>query len=315
MSNSLITSKPPLRDSSLEVVETVVEPCSPFRLGGGSPDGLLRRRGKALIRLIEVDSEYVVCSVVQATPTQAVFRARATSAEIANQAIQRMRFALAIDDDLQEFCTAFSRDPLIGRIVRRNPYLRPARRPDPWLALQAAITEQLIEYDKAIVIQRRMITTLGHHCHRTDLRAAPNAHLISTIAPARLESFGLSANRSLALRKSAQAVSSGWIDLESTDHELTWKKLRTIPGIGPWTLEMLAVYGQGRYDYIPAGDLSYIKIVGQLLTGNPYARATIEEVREFFAPYGKWRALAGDYLRWAAARGLLEFSPLSSALV
>ena len=34
------------------------------------------------------------------------------------------------------------------------------------------------------------------------------------------------------------------------------------PGIGPWTLECLALHGQGRDDQLPAGDLAYIKLVG-----------------------------------------------------
>ena len=28
-------------------------------------------------------------------------------------------------------------------------------------------------------------------------------------------------------------------------------------------------------------------------------------MREFFAPYGEWKGLAGEYLRFAAASGLL----------
>ena len=89
-----------------------------------------------------------------------------------------------------------------------------------------------------------------------------------------------------------------------------WRRLRAIPGIGPWTLEMLALYGQGHYDRVPAGDLGYLKLVGRITTGNPRARADEAEVRAFFAPYGEWKGLAGEYLRVAAARGLLPVSPV-----
>jgi 3-methyladenine DNA glycosylase/8-oxoguanine DNA glycosylase len=56
---------------------------------------------------------------------------------------------------------------------------------------------------------------------------------------------------------------------------------------------------------VPAGDLGFIKLVGRIRTGNPRARVEEPEVREFFEPYGEWRGLAGEYLRWAAARGLI----------
>ena len=84
-----------------------------------------------------------------------------------------------------------------------------------------------------------------------------------------------------------------------------WRRLRAIPGIGPWTLEVLALYGQGHHDRVPAGDLGYLKLVGRVRTGNPRARAEEAEVREFFAPYGAWKGLAGEYLRFAASSGLL----------
>ena len=69
---------------------------------------------------------------------------------------------------------------------------------------------------------------------------------------------------------------------------------------------MLALYGQGHHDRVPAGDLGYLKLVGRVLSGNPRARADEAQVREFFAPYGAWRGLAGEYLRLAAGCGLLS---------
>jgi 3-methyladenine DNA glycosylase/8-oxoguanine DNA glycosylase len=58
---------------------------------------------------------------------------------------------------------------------------------------------------------------------------------------------------------------------------------------------MLALTGQGRLDQLPAGDVSYLKLVGRLLYGDPYARATEAEVENFFAPYHPWAGLAGAY--------------------
>lgn len=58
---------------------------------------------------------------------------------------------------------------------------------------------------------------------------------------------------------------------------------------------MLALHGQGRYDRFPAGDLHLLKIAGRELHGHPRARATEEEVRELFAPYGPWAGLASAH--------------------
>ena len=91
-------------------------------------------------------------------------------------------------------------------------------------------------------------------------------------------------------------MSAGRADLSDPDHERGWRRLRAIPGIGSWTIEMLALYGQGRYDQLPAGDLGYLRVVGRIATGNPRARATEDEVRAFFAPYEGWAGLAGTHL-------------------
>jgi DNA-3-methyladenine glycosylase II/AraC family transcriptional regulator of adaptative response / DNA-3-methyladenine glycosylase II len=56
---------------------------------------------------------------------------------------------------------------------------------------------------------------------------------------------------------------------------------------------MLAVAGQGRDDQLPALDVAYLKFVGA--AAGLGRRATENEVREFFAPYGEYAALAGCY--------------------
>ncbi len=64
-------------------------------------------------------------------------------------------------------------------------------------------------------------------------------------APALLESLGLSAGRAIALVRAAREVAAGRVDLFAADPEPGWRRLRAIPGIGSWTVQMLALTGQG----------------------------------------------------------------------
>jgi 3-methyladenine DNA glycosylase/8-oxoguanine DNA glycosylase len=263
-------------------------------------DGLARRRGAALQRLLRIDGEPVLVGIVQPARDRVLFAARAATPDAAGAGIERMRFATGVDDDLRAFYDRFRDDPVIGRSVRSDYALRVRRQPHPWETLLAAITEQLIELERAMEIQRRLIAAFGYRCPDTGLRDGPAPDVIARQAPARFAALDLAPKRAIALRRCAREIASGRIDLGS--HDL--RRLLAIRDIGPWTAEMVGLHGQGRMDVVPAGDLGFLKIVGRLLTGNPRARAEEAQVRTFFERYGDWKGLAGVHLMHAAARGL-----------
>ena len=273
-----------------------VEPRWCFRLPpGGGRDGLTRVRGGVLHRLVHEAEEPVRVRVAQLSSGRVLFGAQASRRDVAARAIDRMRLALGVDQDLRPFHRRFRDDPLIGRATRAQPQLRVRGHPDPFQALAWAICEQLIEFERAVAIQRRLVAALGRRCPHSGLRDAPSAGRLATQAPARLQAFDLSGGRSRALVRVAREVASGRVDLQDPDREPGWRRLRAIPGIGSWTIQMLALTGQGRLDQLPVGDLAYRKLVGRLTSGDPYARASEAEVAEFFAPYAPWAGLAGAY--------------------
>ena len=279
------------------LVRREVRPRWVFRLPPfGGPDGVARFEGGVLRRLLHVEEEPVLVAVAQPASERVAFAARAGSRAAAEHGIARMRFALGVDDDLRPFHERFRWDPMIGPAVRRQPGRRVRRRPEPFEALAWAITEQLIEFSRAAEIQRRLVGRLGRRCPHTGLRDVPAPARLAGVAPAWLQALDLSAGRALALIRAAREVAAGRIDLHGAAHERAWRRLRAISGIGRWTVEMLALHGQGRYDQVPAGDLHLLEAVGRLRTGNPFARASEEEVRELLAPYHPWGGLAAGYL-------------------
>ena len=257
-------------------------------------DAVARRRGGVLMRLVHVGEAPVVVRAAQTARDRVLIGAEGPHGAACDAAIDRARFWLGVDDDLSAFHARFRRDPVIGHVVRSQPWLRAPRRPEPFEALAWAITEQLIVFPRAAAIQRRIVVRLGRRCPRTGLRDLPSAAKLARQAPALLQSMDLSAGRSLALVKCAREVAAGRVDLHR-DHEAGWRRLRRIPGIGSWTLEILALNGQGRHEQVPAGDLNLLKLVARMRTGDPHARATEDEVRDFFAPYAPWGGLAAVY--------------------
>ncbi len=145
-----------------------------YRLPGAGRDGVLRRRGRALVRAIHHGDE---CAVVAAWATGGSVRLRASgpSRDAAGYALERMRFALNLDHDLAPFHDRFKSDRLLGPILRRRPWLRPSRIADPFQALAWAITEQLIEVERALAIQRRLTWRFGRRSACGTLVDSPSA--------------------------------------------------------------------------------------------------------------------------------------------
>jgi 3-methyladenine DNA glycosylase/8-oxoguanine DNA glycosylase len=278
------------------VIEQDVRPVGRYRLPPPRPDGIMRRRGTALVRVIHLGDEP---AVVRAWPVSGAVRLRgeACTREAAAHAVERMRFGLNLDHDLRPFQRRFKDDPLIGPVIRRHPWLRPFRRAVPFEALAWAITEQLIETTRAFAIQRRLTYRYGRRSACGTLRDAPTPGALAARAPYELAALDLAAKRALAMIKVSREIDCGRVDL--TEHEPAWKRLLSIPNIGSWTIDCLAFHGQGRDDMLPAGDLAYIKLVGRMARLG--RRATEGEVREFFAPYGEYAGLAGTYMLRAAS--------------
>ncbi len=287
-------------------LEVEARPPSPFRLGRGSADRTLRVERGVAARLLTVEGAPVL---VRAWPRvgRVVLRAeavdpaaltvavrcgeprRAGRAELVT-AVERLRFALGVDEDMSDFHRRFRRDPLVGPLIRRMPDFRPRRRPWPWEALAAAVCGQLIEASRAATIERRIVGRWGARLGqgRAALRDVPPAALIAGRAPAELESMDLAGGRAVALARIAREVARGRCDVSSRAGDA---RLLATPQIGPWTVQCLALFGRGEMDSLPAGDLGYIKLVGHL--GALGRRATVPEVEEFYAPYEPYRGLVG----------------------
>lgn len=311
------------------MLEVELRPRFGVRLRGGGGDGVMRSREGVLERLLHVGPCPVRVRCWRARGgvriraeaieprllircEQDFERREAGEAEL-ELAIERMRFALWLDDDVGEFLAAFKRDPLIGAAIHRQPWVRPKRRPWPWEALAWAITEQLIEARRAKAIQRRIVRRWGPRAapaRRSDrpLLDVPPAELIAGRAPAELVALDLAEGRALALVRCAREVAAGRADLADPASD---RRLLAIPEVGPWTLQCLGSHGRGEYDSLPAGDLAFVKLVGHLRGLG--RRATVAEVEELFAPYAPFRALAGAFALSGHHRAIAQGPPLPLA--
>ena len=293
-------------------LEVEVRPPWPYRLpASGGGDAVMRVRRGIVTRLLHVDGAPVVVRALQRHDGAVRLRADGEPTESRQVAIERMRFALGVDDDYRPLYDRFRSDPLLGPAIRRRPWHRPRRRPWPWEALAWAVTKQLIESSRAAQIQRRMVFRWGSHAAGPDgvrLRDVPTPELLAGRAPAELAAMDLAPGRALALIRAAREVARGRVDPADPAGD---RRLLAIGEIGPWTVQCLGLYGRGEPDSLPAGDLDFLKLVGRLAALG--RRATVGEVEEFFAPYAPYRGLAGSLILAAHHKAVAAGPPLRLA--
>jgi 3-methyladenine DNA glycosylase/8-oxoguanine DNA glycosylase len=216
-------------------------------------------------------------------------------------AVELARFMLALDDDTGPFHVRFARDPLIGPSARALVGYRPLRRATVTHAVVRAMCGQLVEARRALALERAVRRACGE---RVVTQGA-----LRRLPPVALRRLGLAQNRATALHRLAATL-----DLEALHGHPTAtvsRRLRREPGVGPWSVGVIAIEGLGRYDHGLVGDLSLVKLqaalTGRWVEGH--------ETTALLTPYEEWQGLAGEVLLLGWARGLVPGASVDSARI
>ena len=138
-------------------------------------------------------------------------------------------------------------DPLLAKLVA--PGLRVPGAWEPFEMAVRAILGQQISVQRARDLAREIALEHGE--------VLPHGLLFPTAERlAQVELKGMPGARSRSIRALAQAVAAGTLRLDAAT---TIEQLRTVPGIGPWTAEVIALRALGSPDAFPAGDLGLCK--------------------------------------------------------
>jgi 3-methyladenine DNA glycosylase/8-oxoguanine DNA glycosylase len=216
----------------------------------------------------------------------------------AHDALDRLRFVLAVDADHRPFLERFRDDPLLADPIRRLRGLRPLRTATVTHALLKALCGQLIQVRAAKLLEARILRFAS--AQWGDLHAPPADADLARYPPAALVAHGLAARRAAALVR----ISRSWNveKLHSVPTEAAAARIEREPNLGPWSSGMVVTFGLGRFDCGLVGDLGLIKLCRTLL--RRYADA--DDTRELLAPYGEWAGLASVYLLAGSGRAVKE---------
>ena len=201
----------------------------------------------------------------------------------------RVRRVFDLGADPAAIALHFDGHPALRVVSRRHPGVRVPGAWDPFEIAVRAVVGQQVSVQAATTIMKRIVERFGEDAAED---AAHNGGLRFLFpSPERLaaaELNGMPARRCRAVRALAAAVAESRLSLGS-GHSLeeTLAALRTIPGIGDWTAQYIAMRGMGEPDAFPAGDLILRRAAGQ---------STEKELIRAAEPWRPWRAYAAMLL-------------------
>jgi AraC family transcriptional regulator of adaptative response / DNA-3-methyladenine glycosylase II len=152
----------------------------------------------------------------------------------------RVRHLFDLDFDPAPMHALFSRDRMLGPLLRKRPGVRVPGAWDPFeLAVRAIVGQQV-----SVAGARTILGRIG------------GAHGFEPAVLAEVTLGGMPRKRAETIQRLARAVAGGEVDLATSD-------LTELPGIGPWTANYIAMR-LGDRDAFPAGDLILRRHAGDL---------------------------------------------------
>ncbi len=207
-------------------------------------------------------------------------------------ALQRSRRLLDLDADSITIDDTLRTDTRLAPLVAQRPGLRSPGMPDGTEAVVRAIVGQQVSVAGARTVLGRIAEVIGTPlAEPVDglLRVFPSAAVLAGAPEAVL---AMPASRKSALREVCRRIALGDISLDAgTDRDEMRRRLTSVPGIGPWTAEYVAMRALGDPDAFPATDLGARHGLARLgISAKP---RQVVEVAEVWRP---WRAYAMHHL-------------------
>ena len=250
-------------------------------------------------RSIAIGANCGVISVTPAAKNRIDVRVRFPDMAVLPQIIARVRrvFDLAADPDT--IGSHLAADPLLAPLVAARPGLRV---PGAWdgfeLAVRAVFGQQ-ITVPAATKLLGKLVQAFGDPLPAAMQESEGLSHLfpgVIRIATADRTTLGMPGARAMAVTSLAQAIAADpAIFSRGASLEDAIVKLRSLPGIGEWTAQYIAMRELREPDAFPAADIGLLRAMAD----HDGRRPSPSELLSRSERWRPWRAYAALHL-WAA---------------
>ena len=209
----------------------------------------------------------------------------------------RLRNLFDLDARPDVIAGHLAQDLLLTPSIERSPGLRVPGAFDSFELALRAILGQQVSVRGASTLAGRFAERFGEPIE-TPIpglgRIAPGAETLAAARTSTLAALGLPAARAESIRSLARKVACGEIDLEpGLAPTSTVERLMTLPGIGPWTAEYIAMRSLRWPDAFPSGDLGLLRASGA---------GSVKVLEQAAQRWRPWRSYAAMHL-WESLKG------------
>ena len=178
---------------------------------------------------------------------------------------------LGLDLDPAPGVAALADDEVLGPLVRARPHLRVPGSTDPLETAVLVVLGQHVSLAAGRAFAARLVATHGVGCPdggpRSDrgtrlegLRAFPSPEVLAALDPVDLQrTVGITTARARTVVAIAGAVADGTL---APDFATTRAEMLGLPGVGPWTADLVALRALRDPDVFLPGDLVLRKALG-----------------------------------------------------
>jgi AraC family transcriptional regulator of adaptative response / DNA-3-methyladenine glycosylase II len=180
-------------------------------------------------------------------------------------AVARCRRLLDLDADPVAVAGVLGEDPVLAPLVARRPGLRVPGCVDGTEIAVRAILGQQISVAAARTHAARIVERHGEPLPVPDGSLTHVFPTAAALAEADDDVLAMPQRRRETLRGACAALRDGLVELGAgAERERTRQALLVLPGIGPWTVEYVAMRALGDPDAFPAGDLGVLRALRAL---------------------------------------------------
>jgi AraC family transcriptional regulator of adaptative response / DNA-3-methyladenine glycosylase II len=174
------------------------------------------------------------------------------------------------------------------------------------IAVRAVLGQQ-ISVAAARTLAQRLVARWGEALHTPIAglnRLFPSPESLAQASGDALGALGLTRQKQAAIQGLAQLLHSGQLRLEpGADVAATLATLQTVPGVGDWTAQYIAMRALGWPDALPASDAALHRALG--LQGQARAAQATQAVAQAWQP---WRSY-GVVRAWASLQPAGKIAP------